>query len=185
VADPSVIEVGAMKSNRLCHIGAALGDTNVMVFDGEGNTVQQLDVHVRVDEDTLSHTLETLFPDEKIIAKTVNDDIMLTGRASNPAVAARIQQVAARFAGRDEAVVNMMGVQGEQQVMLKVKVLEVSRNILNELGLDIDGTLNRGAASGFFSTAGGVGLTAPTPVGSGQLLFDIGESTLGTVYRAL
>lgn len=84
VADPSVIEVGAMKSDRLYLIGAALGDTNVMIFDGEGNAIEQLDVHVRVDEVTLQNTLKSLFPDEKIIAKTVNDDIMLTGNASNP-----------------------------------------------------------------------------------------------------
>lgn len=185
VADPSVIEVGAMKSDRLYLIGAALGDTNVMIFDGEGNAIEQLDVHVRVDEDTLQHTLESLFPDENVIAKTVNDDIMITGTASNPAIAARIQQVAARFAGQDEAVVNMMRVKGEQQVMLKVKVLEVSRNILNELGLDVDGTLNKGATAGLFDTAGAVGLTAPTQVGTGSLLFDIGDATLSTIFRAL
>ncbi len=185
VADPSVIEVGAMKNDRLYLIGAALGDTNVMIFDGEGNTIEQIDVHVRVDEDTLQHTLESLFPDEEIIAKTVNDDIMLTGIASNPSVAARIQQVAARFAGADEAVVNMMSVKGAQQVMLKVKVLEVSRNILNELGLDLDGTLNKGATTGLFNTVGAVGLTAPTQVGTGSFLFDIGASTISTVFQAL
>lgn len=184
VADPSIIEVGAMKNDRLYLIGAALGDTNVMIFDGEGNAIEQLDVHVRVDEDTLQHTLENLFPDEEIIAKTVNDDILLTGTASNPAVASRIQQVAARFAGQDEAVVNMMSVKGEQQVMLKVKVLEVSRNILNELGLDTDLSLNKGATTGAFGTSL-VGLTAPTRVGRGQLLFDIGSSTVSTIFDAL
>lgn len=79
----------------------------------------------------------------------------------------------------------MMSVQGEQQVMLKVKVLEVSRNILNELGLDIDGTLNKGATTGLFGTNGAVGLTAPTPVGTGSLLFDVGAATISTVFRAL
>jgi pilus assembly protein CpaC len=185
VADPSVIEVGAMKSNRLYLIGAALGDTNVMIFDGEGNAIEELDVHVRVDEVTLQKTMEKLFPDQDIIAKTVNDDIMLTGSASNPSVAARIQEVAARFAGQDEAVVNMMTVKGEQQVMLKVKVLEISRNILNELGLDTDLSFGRGATDALFSTAGAVGLTAPTPVGAGQLLFDAGAATISTIFQAL
>ena len=133
----------------------------------------------------MQHTLENLFPDEDIVAKTVNDDIMLTGTASNPAVSARIQQIAARFAGQDEAVVNMMSVKGEQQVMLKVKVLEVSRNILNELGLDVDGSFSRGATNGLFATAGTVGLTAPTPVGAGQLLFDVGAGTISTIFSAL
>jgi len=185
VADPSVIEVGAMKSDRLYLIGASLGNTNVMIFDGDGNAIEQLDVHVRVDEDTLQHTMKSLFPNEKIISKTVNDDIILTGSASNPAIAARIEEVAARFAGQDEAVVNMMSVKGEQQVMLKVKVLEVSRNILNELGLDTDISYGRGATDAFFSAAGAVGLTAPTQVGAGQLLFDAGAATISTIFQAL
>ena len=185
VADPSIIEVGAMKSNRLYLIGAALGDTNVMIFDGEGNAIEHLDIHVRVDEDTLQHTLDNLFPKEHIIAKTVNDDIMLTGTVSNPAMAARVQEVAARFAGNEEAVVNMMGVKGEQQVMLKVKVLEISRNILNELGLQTDVNYDRGATTGVLSTLGGIGLTAPSQIASGQLLFDAGAATISTMFDAL
>jgi len=184
VADPSIIEVGAMKNDKLYLIGAALGDTNVMIFDGEGNAIEQLDVHVRVDEDTLRHTLKSLFPEENVIAKTVNDDIMLTGDVSNPAMAARIEQVAARFAGQEEAVINMMSVKGEQQVMLKVKVLEVSRNVLNELGLNLDGTLNTGDVN---ATLNGsiVGLTAPIPVAAGQALFNVGSATLTSVFSAL
>ena len=83
-----------------------------------------------------------------------------------------------------EAIVNMMKVKGEQQVMLKVKVLEVSRNVLNELGLDVDATFNRGATNALFNTAR-VGLTAPTQVGTGQLLFDAGAATISTIFEAL
>lgn len=185
VADPSIIEVGAMKKDRLYLIGAALGDTNVMIFDGDGNAIEQLDVHVRVDEDTLQLTLDKLFPKEHIVAKTVNDDVMLTGTVSNPAIAAQIQDVASRFAGQDEAVVNMLSVKGEQQVMLKVKVLEISRSLLNELGLDVDVGYNRGATSGLFNTLGTVGLTAASQIGTGQLLFDAGAATISTMFNAL
>ena len=91
VADPSVVEVGAIKNDKLYLIGASLGDTNVMIFDEDGNTIDEMDIHVRVDEKTLQNTLNNLFPNETIIAKTVNDDIMLTGTASNPSVAGRIE----------------------------------------------------------------------------------------------
>lgn len=187
VADPSVIEVGALKNHRLYLIGAALGDTNVMVFDGKGNPIQQLDVHVRVDETTLQQTLESLFPSENIIAKTVNDDIMLTGHVSNPATAGRIQEVAARFAGGDEAIVNMMSVKGDQQVMIKVKVLEVSRTVLNELGLEgqLNGTGDEGQLVGALATATGLGLTANPVLATGQLLFNDGSNTISALFRAL
>jgi pilus assembly protein CpaC len=184
VADPSVIEVGALKNHRLYLIGAALGDTNVMIFDGNGNPIQKLDVHVRVDETTLQDTIQTLFPNEDVIAKTVNDDIMLTGNVSTPAAAARISEVAARFAGRDEAIVNMMSVAGDQQVMIKVRVLEVSRSVLNELGLDTDINTSNGDVTAALGTAGAVGLTANS-LAAGQLLFNNGSDSLSTIFQAL
>ena len=184
VADPSIIEVGALKNHRLYLIGAALGDTNVMVFDGAGNPIQKLDVHVRVDETTLQDTLASLFPAENIIAKTVNDDIMLTGNVSTPAAAARIQEVAARFAGQDEAVVNMLSVAGDQQVMIKVRVLEVSRSVLNELGLDTDIGGSSDNLSAILASSGGVGLTA-NPLAAGQLLFNDGSNSISTIFQAL
>jgi pilus assembly protein CpaC len=184
VADPSVIEVGAIKKNRLYLVGAALGDTNVTVFDRDGNTIDQIDVHVRVDEATLQKTLETLFPDQNVIAKTVNDDIMLTGYASNPAVSGRIEAVAARFAGNNEAVVNMMTVLGEQQVMLKVRVMEVSRSILNELGVQLDGSLTTSDLdAGLFSNY--LGLTAAAPLIDGQFVGNFGDLDVGLFFSAL
>ena len=187
VADPSIIEVGALKNHRLYLIGAALGDTNVMVFDGDGNPIQQLDIHVRVDETTLQNTLKNLFPDEHIIATTVNDDIILTGNVSNPATAGRVQDVAARFAGGDESIVNMMSVQGDQQVMIKVKVLEVSRTVLNELGLEtqLNGTDSNSNTTAALATATGLGLTANPLLATGQLLFNDGSNTISTLFRAL
>jgi pilus assembly protein CpaC len=185
VADPSVVEVGALKNHRLYLIGAAVGDTNVMIFDGNGNPIKQLDVHVRVDESTLQEILKTLFPNETVIAKTVNDDIMLTGNVSTPAVAARIQEVAARFAGQDEAVVNMMAVKGDQQVMIKVRVLEVSRSVLNELGMETNINNTSGDLTSAIATATGVGLTANPLLAVGQLLFDTGSLRISSLFRAL
>lgn len=184
VGDPSVIEVGAIKSDKLYLIGASLGDTNITIFDGDGNTIDQIDVHVRVDETTLQDTLDTLFPEETIIAKTVNDDIMLTGTASNPAIAGRIEEVASRFAGGEEAVVNMMSVLGEQQVMLRVKVMEVSRSILNELGVEID-TVYDGNDLDATLLSNQLGLTAANPLATGSAIGSIGEFQIGAFFSAL
>lgn len=184
VADPSVIEVGAIKHNKLYLIGASLGDTNITIFDEDGNTIDQMDIHVRVDEATLQATLNKLFPNEEIIAKTVNDDIMLTGTATNPAIAGRIEEVASRFAGGDEAVVNMMNVLGEQQVMLKVKVMEVSRSVLNEFGVEVD-ALYDGNDLDATLLSNQLGLTAVNPLVSGSALASVGEFTINGLFSAL
>ena len=184
VADPSVVEVGAIKNDKLYLIGASLGDTNVMIFDEDGNTIDEMDIHVRVDEKTLQNTLNNLFPNETIIAKTVNDDIMLTGTASNPSVAGRIEAVASRFAGSNEAIINMMSVLGEQQVMLKVKVMEVSRSVLNELGVNVNTAYNSGDLSTqVFSNQ--LGLTAANPLLNIGVAGNIGDVDIGAFFSAL
>jgi len=187
VADPSIVEVGALKNNRLYLIGSALGDTNVMVFDGTGNPIQKFDVHVRIDEKTLQQTLERLFPTETINAKTVNENIVLTGNASSSSVAARIQEVAARFSGNKDSIINMIAVEGEQQVMIKVKVLEVARTVLNELG--IEGSAGSSSSGGRFSgnvgTTNNFGLNVAPSFVNGGLAFTNRTTALSLLFRAL
>ena len=185
VADPSVIEVGTLKNNKLYIVGSSLGDTNILAFNNEGETVARITVHVKIDEYTLNKTLKQLFPKDKVSAKTVGDDIILTGKVENAAAAASIHNVATRFAGENNEIVNMMTVSGEQQVMIKVKVVEIRRSILNELGVDtdigigdggdFDGRLLTNNEFGFNPLRQAFGLTTQEPFGLGQLIFDPDE----------
>lgn len=185
VADPNIVEVGALKNNKLYLVGSNLGDTNILVFDQSGENMAHITVHVSIDEYSLNKTLKNLFPKEDVKAKTVGDDIMLTGDVSNGIVATRIRDVASRFLGEDNELVNMLNVKGEQQVMIKVKVVEISREILNELGTDTDiqsGTINNNTTIqgltnndfGYNPLRQVFGLTTQEPFGLGQLIWDPG-----------
>lgn len=144
IADPSIIDVQALQANRLYIVGTSLGDTNLIALDKNGNVMKRLNVHVRVDVSTIENNIKEFFPEEDVKVRTINDQIILAGSVSTPEVANKIQNFAVRFSGAsggDEgssssAVVNMMEVQGKQQVMLQVKVLELARNALKELGIE-------------------------------------------------
>ena len=71
---------------------------------------------------------------------------MLTGSAASPIEAQQAGELAGRLAGGAEKVVNSIVVRGRDQVMLKVTVAEVARNIIKQLGIDVSGTLNYGTA---------------------------------------
>lgn len=167
VANPGVADVGSLRADRLYVVGRGVGDTNILAFDAEGNQLADIAVHVSVDDATLRSTLKSLFPKEKITVSTVNNSVVLKGRVSSAMVANQVRDVANRFVGANAAnrtLVDLMSVAGEQQVMLKVKVLEAQRDVLRELGVSIDGT--------DFNTVAGVGLTALTPFGAGVLSVD-------------
>jgi pilus assembly protein CpaC len=72
--------------------------------------------------------------------------VILTGTAASPIEAQQAGDLAARLAGGADKVVNSIVVRGRDQVMLKVTVAEVARNIVKQLGIDLSGSLNYGTA---------------------------------------
>ncbi len=175
VADPAIADVGTLRSNRVYIVGKTVGNTNVLAFDDEGNPLANVTVQVRVDEANLQQTMQEFFPSEKVNVRTVKNDIILTGTVSNPSVANQVRDLASRFVTTEgQSVVDLMRVSGEQQVMLKVKVIEAKRAVLREYGFETDYKANNLGLSGanFNSVGGQNGLAALAPFATGSLFFD-------------
>ena len=136
IADPNVLEVSVLKSNRLYVVGN-IGDTNMIALDEFGNILKRLNVHVRMDGQAVQEAVETLFPNENVQIKVLGNQMILTGTASDAMTANRIRDLASRFYDGDgDDIVNMMDVRGEQQVTLRVRIVEMSRTLIKELGIE-------------------------------------------------
>ena len=188
VANPAIADVGTLRSSRLYIVGKTIGDTNVLAFDDAGNQLADINVRVRVDDNTLRDSIREFFPGEEVEVKTVRQDVVLKGEVSTPAVANQIRDLASRFATvQDRPIVDLMHVRGEQQVMLRVKVIEAQRRVLREYGINTDLNVTGGDTSFNFASVPGTGLTALSPFGSGSIVTDpsgaFGPFTLG--LRAL
>lgn len=193
VADPNVVDVQAIQSDRLYVVGLNIGDTNVMALDAEGNMLRRIDIHVSYDLQAIQALINKLFPDEKIKVSAIHDQIVLTGTASTPEVAARAADVVASYVSNlqnikgttDELISNMLEVRGEQQVMLQVKIIEATRTVLKELGLESSANnaanpSSTGSFAGVFQTAGGIALGGD-PAGIASLVYNSGINGLGTL----
>lgn len=196
VADPSIVDVMAVKSNRLYLVGSALGDTNIMALDSEGNVLKKINIHVQMDTERLEATVRELYPNEPVKIKALTDQVVLTGDVSNPSIANQIVTLVGRYAADaqgvagtpDNIVVNMMGVRGEQQVMLRVKIVEASRNALKDLGLETNSTGGGsfGDLLGTFATSAALGLSNPAQLGILGLNYSSGDfGNLNFLARAL
>lgn len=147
IANPAVVEASAVQSSRLYIAGSSVGDTNIIVLDTLGNVLRKMDVHVRYDTKAIQDMINTLYPDEHVKVGAVHDQIVLTGRVSTPAIAGKIGDLVGHYVSdlqdedktTDELVANLMEINGEQQVMLRVKILEASRTVLKELGINTSG----------------------------------------------
>lgn len=184
VADPSIVDVMAIKSDRLYIVGSNLGDTNIMALDENGDVLKKINIHVQLDTDRIQAMVNQLYPNEDVKIEALTDQVVLTGEVSNPAVANQITNLVGHYAGEiqelerpvDEIIVNMMSVRGAQQVMLRVKIVEVARNALKDLGvgLDSNGGANIGDLNGALNTNEGLGLTAPVQFANALLNYNSG-----------
>jgi len=146
VADPKIANAVVRSAQRAYIIGAAVGQTNIIFFDSSGQQIAAYDIAVTRDLNGVRAALKQAFPQSDIRIEGVGDGVMLSGWAANPAEAQQAQEMAARLAGGPDKVVNSIAVRGRDQVMLKVTVAEVQRDIIKQLGIDLSAKLNYGTA---------------------------------------
>jgi pilus assembly protein CpaC len=171
VADPKVANAVIRSPQRAYIIGSAVGQTNVVFFDADGQQIAAYDIAIKRDLNGVRAALKQMLPGAALQAEGIGDSVMLTGSVSTPIEAQQAGDVAARLVGGSEKVVNSIVVRGRDQVMLKVSVAEVQRSIIKQLGIDLSANMNYGTAVVNFNntnpfTANGGPLTSSSLVAS-------------------
>jgi pilus assembly protein CpaC len=146
VADPKIANAVVRSPQRAYIIGSAVGQTNVVFFDPQGQQIASYDIAVTRDLNGVRAALKQMLPNAGIQTEGVGDGVMLTGSVSTPIEAQQAGDVVARLVGGAEKVVNSITVRGRDQVMLKVTVAEVRRDIIKQLGVDLSANMNYGTA---------------------------------------
>ena len=151
VADPKIANAVVRSARRAYLIGAAVGQTSVFFFDADGRQIAGFDIAVTRDLNGVRAALRQMFPESDIRIEGVGDGVVLSGTAANQAEAQQAYDIASRLNG-DSKVVNGIVVKGRDQVMLKVTVAEVQRDVIKQLGINLSGTLGQGSAVVNFNT---------------------------------
>ncbi|MCK1515230.1 type II and III secretion system protein family protein [Bradyrhizobium sp. 190] len=146
VADPKIANAVVRSTQRAYIIGAAVGQTNIVFFDSTGAQIAAYDIAVKRDLNGVRAALKQSLPNSDILIEGVGDGVVLSGTAASPVEAQQAADIAARLVGGSDRVVNSIAVRGRDQVMLKVTVAEVARNIVKQLGIDLTASMNYGTA---------------------------------------
>ena len=144
VADPKIANAVVRTSRRAYLIGVAVGQTNVFFFDASGAQIVGFDIAVTRDLNGIRAAIKRMFPDSVIKIEGLADGIMLAGSAANQMESQQIYDLAGRLAGDVNKVINNISVRGRDQVMLKVTVAEVQRDVIKQLGVNLSGSLAAG-----------------------------------------
>nr|WP_313526553.1 type II and III secretion system protein family protein [Shinella sp.] len=207
VADPVKADAVTRSSRRIYLFGKEVGQTNIFIFGPNGEEIVSIDLTVERDIDGLQANLRRFIPDSDIQVEIISDNIVLNGTVRTPQDAAQATRLAQIFLKGGEAttrnitaqgnngdaaifgeerqssqVVNMLKIDGEDQVTLKVTVAEVSRQVLKQLGFN-------GSVQG---SSGGISFRNPTNLGgaadwvsNGALAGSIGGLNLASYVSAM
>ncbi len=149
VSDPEVADAVMRTARRAYLIGGAVGETNVFFFDEVGNQIAVLEVDVGRDLSGLARQIRRLVPGSSVGVESVNDNVVLTGSVRTPSDAVNAAEIAGRFIGDPDRVLNMIDTEGSEQVHLKVTIAEMRRDVVKELGVELDGLFQNGTTVAF------------------------------------
>jgi pilus assembly protein CpaC len=134
ITNPNIADATVVSPREILLDGKSTGTVSLIVW-GETQRAQY-DVVVDPGVSTLQRQLQTLFPNEDIKANETAEAVILTGHASDQNVMLRAGEIAELIAPKAR-VLNLLqlpGGAGSQQVLLQVRVAEVNRRALTEVG---------------------------------------------------
>ncbi|MCR9256132.1 MAG: type II and III secretion system protein family protein [Alphaproteobacteria bacterium] len=144
LADPDKADL-QIKSPRMIYVfGKTIGETTLYAVDAREQLVAAFDVRITPNVASLKEILAQAAPDSDVRIETVQDQIVLTGSLASPETAATVLALAQRSAG-DGNVVNRMTLSGSTQVNLRVRVAEVSREVIKRFGINWESIFDDGS----------------------------------------
>ncbi len=137
IADPKIADFMLLTPNQVYVTGKTAGTTNMILWSNDIPTAIY-DLEVTYDVSMLKEKLHELLPgEEEIQVFSSKDSITLTGRVSSAGNLSQVLSLAEAYAPKGK-INNLLEVGGVHQVMLEVKVAEISRSATQRMGVNFN-----------------------------------------------
>lgn len=146
VADTSVADVQVKSAKQLYVFGKAGGETTLYASNAAGQVVYSATVRVGSNLDSVDQMLTLAMPDAKVRVSTLNGVVLLTGTVGAPVDSAEAERLVQAFVGDNVKVISRLQTATPMQVNLQVRIAEVSRSLVKEIGANL---LTRDLTGGF------------------------------------
>jgi len=141
---PEIADAIVLTPHQIYLIGKSPGITNLTLWvDNKVSAI--LDLEVSMDTSRLKEMLHKILPEEKDIkVNYTHDSITLFGTVSSTSNLSQVLALTQPYLPKDGKVINLLEVAGVHQVMLEVRVAEMSRSLLKRLGFNFAYLTNHG-----------------------------------------
>ncbi len=165
IANPELMDVVVRSPQEIYLFAKQAGHTNGFIFDESGQQIVNLEINIGIDVKDLERVFKEQIPDSNIKVTNMADTIILSGNVKSASYAKIARDIAQRLVDSPEKVINNIGVTGQEQVMIKVKVAEMQRTILKQLGIDWNTAFQVGKVAGGFGLVNGFGVNGAPATG--------------------
>ncbi|MGI8931603.1 MAG: type II and III secretion system protein family protein [Sphingomicrobium sp.] len=171
VANDQIADIQVRSSTQLYVFGKSGGETTIYATDKSGRVVYAANVRVGTNAGSVGEMLRMAMPEASIQATPMNNLVLLTGTVSSPGDAEEAQRLVQAYVGTGTQVVSRLRSATPLQVNLRVKIAEVNRSLVKQIGVnlfsqDTSGGTQFGIGQGSIVTRGpGFGLE-PLPGGT-------------------
>jgi pilus assembly protein CpaC len=179
IADPKIADVVPLNRNSVYVVGKAPGSTALTIYGPGKRLIAAVQVVVGPDTEGLKRRLHELLPTEKAVSvRTANDSLVLAGTATSAVALNQVLTLAETYAPKK--VINMMSVEGVQQVMLSVRFVEMERRTAKAMRLNVQGNSRINPVTGDSKI---LFQTGDNFIGAGGAVIDSLGSILGTWHE--
>jgi len=185
VADPAIADYQAPSNTTIFVFGKKSGRTSLFALNDNGEALAELRVVVRQPVEDLRAALKAELGDYPIQVSYTPRGAILSGTAPNADVVDAAKKVTEQFLGAGALVVNKIQVAGSLQVNLSVRIAEVSRCAMKELGINLSVSGQNGTFVFGFSRGAPSSTAAARGGGTANIGFGVGGANVSAVLDAL
>jgi pilus assembly protein CpaC len=136
VADPEIADVQAQSASIVYLFGRRAGTTSLYAVDENDQILLRTSVVVQHNLAGLREAINQLAPGNRVDADSIDGSIVLEGLVDTPVQAQELRELSERFLGEEEALLYRVRVSAATQVHLRVRVAEVSREVIKQFGIN-------------------------------------------------
>ena len=189
VSNPQAIDAVVLSSNRVFLLARRIGEANAFFFGADGEQMATFELFVERETAGLEDLLNRVISGARIKVEMLNQTVILTGSVRSPSDSVRASNISKQFVtveyetktsneaegaavknfkkdNVDETIINLLQVEAEEQVMLRVMVAEVQRNVMKQFGINLGAAINAGNFSTALLTENSLPLTAAAGLGT-------------------
>ncbi len=151
IVNPDVADLLVISPTQVYVTGKAPGTTSLTFWGRDDQVFAVVNIEALADLSRLQELINQLLPEEKSVkVKSVQNHTVISGSVTSTASLSQIVDIAHSYAGKDGKVINLVEVSGVQQVMVEIRVAEISHSLLRKMGVNW----------AYFSSSGKIGINA-------------------------